>query len=170
MKRNYTTSEYMNIVQVLKKHDMGFAITTDVIVGFPGETDNDFAASCSIIEKTGFSKVHVFKYSKRTGTVAAEMLNQISPPIINQRSRELMALENNIGKVFLQDNIGTYRQLLVEEINPVTGMISGYTENYIRVYVLTEDIDKNKWANKFVRVKLMKLYLDGMIGVMEEMV
>ncbi len=170
MKRNYTTSEYLNIVQILKKHDMGFAITTDVIVGFPGETDKEFAESCRIVEKTGFSKVHVFKYSKRSGTVAAEMPNQIPPTIINQRSRELMALENSMGKAFLHDNIGTYRQLLVEGINPVTGMISGYTENYIRAYVLTEGIDQNKWENKFVRVKLTKLYLDGMIGIMEEMV
>jgi threonylcarbamoyladenosine tRNA methylthiotransferase MtaB len=70
MKRNYTSQEYLDIIGVIKNHDPGFAVTTDIIVGFPGETDENFEETCNLVYTAGFSKVHVFKYSKRSGTLA----------------------------------------------------------------------------------------------------
>jgi len=164
MKRDYTAKEYLEIVEKLKKHDPGFAITTDIIVGFPGETHQDFLESCRIVEQAGFSKIHVFKYSKRTGTPAATMGNQISGTIKNQRSAHLIALGHQLEQSFFQRNSGTIRQVLVEHADREKGMLSGYTDNYIRVYIPTQFNDTADWENEFILARLQEPYADGMIG------
>lgn len=164
MKRNYTVRDFLDIIGILKNHDSGFAVTTDIIVGFPGETKGNFEDSCKMVRTAGFSKVHVFKYSKRSGTLAAGMPNQVNPVEKNQRSARLQEVESEVGKHFLINQIGTIRQLLVEEANCDTGMLSGYTENYIRVYVPKMGIDQNDRINTFITVRLSEIYLDGMMG------
>lgn len=164
MKRNYTSGDFLEIISVLKKHDPGFAVTTDIIVGFPGETDEQFEDSCNLVRKAGFSKVHVFKYSKRSGTLAADMPYQVNGAIKNQRSARLLHIEAETGKTFLRNQIGTVRQLLIEEVNPKTGVLSGYTENYIRVFIPHIEKDSNRHVNTFMKVRLTGLQADGMTG------
>ncbi len=164
MKRNYTSREYLDIIRILKQHDPGFAVTTDIIVGFPGETENDFMETCKLVETAGFSKVHVFKYSKRTGTIAAEMENQVNPGDKNRRSKILLKTESEIGKQFLINQIGTSRTLLIEEFNSDNGLLSGYTENYIRVFVPNSRQRQEELINSFLEVRLIGLFQDGMLG------
>ncbi len=164
MKRNYTSREYLDIINILKQHDPGFAVTTDIIVGFPGETENNFIDTSKLVEKAGFSKVHVFKYSKRAGTIAAEMENQVTPGDKNRRSKMLLKTESEIGKQFLMNQIGTSRILLIEEINSETGLLSGYTENYIRVFVPNISQRQEELINSFLEVRLIGLFQDGMLG------
>jgi len=164
MKRNYSSKEFLDIISALKNHDPGFAVTTDIIVGFPGETEENFMDTCKLVQTAGFSKVHVFKYSKRTGTLAASMPDQVNPAMKNRRSAELLKIEAETGKQFLINQIGTKRQLLVEEIHNQTGIMSGYTENYIRVYVPGEKNGQEHLINSFIEVRLIGLYQDGMLG------
>lgn len=164
MKRNYTSNYFLEIIGVLKNHDPGFAITTDIIVGFPGETEEDFEDTCNLVRSALFSKVHVFKYSKRSGTPAADMTNQVNPAIKSKRSTMLLKLEAEIGKQFLSNQIGTKRQLLIEEFNCDSGLLSGYTENYIRVYMTNIGPEPEQLTNTFMEVRLTGLYADGMLG------
>jgi threonylcarbamoyladenosine tRNA methylthiotransferase MtaB len=167
MKRNYNTQGYLEIIRVLKNHDPGFAVTTDIIVGFPGETEENFEGTCNLVRTAEFSKVHVFKYSKRSGTIAADMPNQVNPTIKNQRSTTLLKIEAEIGKQFLTNQIGTIRQLLIEEFNCDAGLLSGYTENYIRVFVPGKNQEPDQLINSFMEVRLIGLYEDGMLGEVE---
>lgn len=168
MKRNYNAAEYMQIVGALKANDPGFAVTTDIIVGFPGETPNDFDESCDLVRRAGFSKVHVFKYSKREGTQAAGMPDQVNPGEKNKRSTALMKVGEETGKQFLQDQIGTRRKVLIEELDTKTGMMSGLTDNYIRVYIDSPQSGTvGDWLNRFVDTTLTELFLDGMRGKTE---
>jgi threonylcarbamoyladenosine tRNA methylthiotransferase MtaB len=164
MKRNYTTDKYLDIIKVLKNHDPGFAVTTDIIVGFPGETELDFKETCNLVQAAEFSKVHVFKYSKRSGTPAADMPDQVNPTIKNQRSTMLLKFEAETGKQFLINQIGTIRKLLIEEFNCETGLFSGYTENYIRVFVPCDGQRQEQMLNSFLEVCLIGLHKDGMLG------
>jgi len=164
MKRNYTSLAFLDIIRVLKDYDPGFAVTTDIIVGFPGETEENFEETCNLVRMAGFSKVHVFKYSKRSGTPAALMPDQVNPAIKNKRSAMLLKAEEETGKQFLRNQIGTKRQLLIEDIDSKTGTISGYTENYIRVFVPNIGLDKERSINTFMDVRLIELFQDGMLG------
>lgn len=164
MKRNYTSRDFLEIINVLKNHDPGFGVTTDIIVGFPGETQEDFENSCELVRTAGFSKVHVFKYSKRSGTVAADMPDQVNPVQKNQRSAKLLKIQEMVGQQYLENQIGTIRRLLIEEVNDQNGMISGYTENYIRVYMPHEGKSQDQLMNTFMDVRLTGLFQDGMIG------
>lgn len=164
MKRNYTSQEFLDMIGVLKNHDPGVAVTTDIIVGFPGETDENFMETCNTVYNAGFSKVHVFKYSKRSGTHAAEMPDQVNPAIKNQRSTLLLKTEAEVGKEFLMNQIGTKRQLLIEHIDSQSGTLSGYTENYIRVFVVDIKMGQEQLINSFMEVRLIGLYEDGMLG------
>jgi threonylcarbamoyladenosine tRNA methylthiotransferase MtaB len=164
MKRNYTAKEYLDIIKVLKEHDPGFGITTDIIVGFPGETDENFQESCKMVHQALFSKVHVFKYSKRSGTLAADMADQVDSTVKNLRSTKLIELGEQTGNAFQKSQIGSTRQVLIEEVNCKTGHLSGYTENYIRVSILNPGGAPNQWMNTFIDVRLTGLLEDGMIG------
>lgn len=164
MNRNYSSREFLDMIGVLKTHDPGFAVTTDIIVGFPGETEENFVDTCNLVQTAGFSKVHVFKYSKRTGTLAATMPDQVNPVIKNRRSTELLKIESEIGKQFLINQTGTKRQLLIEHFDSRTGTLSGYTENYIRVVVQNSEAGQEQLINTFMKVRLIGLYEDGMLG------
>lgn len=160
MNRPYTAAQYMDIVNVLRETDPLYGISTDIIAGFPGETDEDFEDSLRLIEKAEFCKVHPFKYSKRAGTAAAMMKNQIAPEIKNQRVARLSAAGEKTAEDFFRKSVGDRRIVLFEEKDG--DFVSGYTDNYIKVYAPGSRDD----LNSFREVKLLEIYKDGMKGEM----
>ena len=160
MNRNYTRDEYMDIVKVVRDFDPGYGITTDIIVGFPGETEEDFRDSLDIVNRVKFGKVHTFKYSKRKGTLAEKMPNQVDGNIKNERSLRLIEAGEKASNEFMESLIGTNRKVLFEEKVRGKNEITGYTDNYIKVYT---ELDKNN-INKIIEVRLTKIYKDGMKG------
>jgi threonylcarbamoyladenosine tRNA methylthiotransferase MtaB len=160
MNRSYGSSEYLELVRMLKEHDPGYGLTTDIIVGFPGETEEDFQESCKIVEKAGFCKVHVFKYSKRAGTKAAVMKGHIAPEVKARRSEDLIRSADIAAKKFFTKNLGTVRRVLLEQYDPKTGLLEGMSDNYIKVYC---EGDEGR-CNSFVDVELIELHRDGVKG------
>lgn len=160
MNRTYEREDYLHLVELLKQHDPGYGITTDIIVGFPGETEEDFQESCSMVEQAGFSKVHVFKYSKREGTKAAQMKGHITPEVKARRSAELIKISDTVSRRFFTRNLGTSRKVLLEQYDNKTGMLEGWSDNYIKVYC-SGDADR---CNSFAEVELIELYRDGVKG------
>ena len=159
MNRRYNREEYLDIVRVLKEHDPLYGITTDIIVGFPGETEEDFEDSLRIVDEAGFCKVHAFKYSRRKGTKAAEFKDQIPGEIKNSRSHRLIEKADAQAQNFFRSCEGKVRPVLFEEFAE-DGIITGYTDNYVKVYAEgTEDM-----LNRFYNVKLLKEYKEGMKG------
>ena len=162
MNRHYTREDYLEIVNVLKEHDPGYGITTDIIVGFPGETEDDFRDSVRMVDEAGFLKVHVFKYSKRKGTTAEAMEDQVPGEIKNLRSDVLMRAGDKNALIFFAHEHGRKRRVLFEEVTH-GGWLTGYTENYVRVYAKPpkgEDVDK--YLNEFFYVIMDEYYKDGM--------
>jgi threonylcarbamoyladenosine tRNA methylthiotransferase MtaB len=143
MNRKYTTKQYYEAVQRLKKYMPDAAITTDVIVGFPGETDEDFNKSCEFVKTIGFSKIHVFPYSPKKGTVAAKRLDQVDAQTKDNRSKTMIKIEEEMGINFLNMNKNKVLEVLFEQ-EIQKGIYEGYTTNYIRVFVESEQNLKNE--------------------------
>lgn len=134
MRRRYNTDMYREVVKNIREFFPEGSLTTDVIVGFPGETDEDFETSCRFIEEIGFAKVHVFPYSKRSGTDAAEMPDQIPNSVKTARASEMAKRADAVRKVFLEQQVGKTEYVLIEsEIKD--GMMQGYTMNYTPVMI-----------------------------------
>ncbi|QAT42696.1 tRNA (N(6)-L-threonylcarbamoyladenosine(37)-C(2))-methylthiotransferase MtaB [Aminipila luticellarii] len=163
MNRRYGREDYLDIVRVLRNFDGGYGLTTDIIVGFPEETEEDFKESLDVIEKAEFCKVHVFKYSKREGTRAALMKGHVSFEVKNRRSEEMIAVGNRVSQGFFQDQLNTERTVLIEEYIEEINCLTGYTENYIKAYINCESLSFEKLLNTFVPVKLTELYKDGVL-------
>lgn len=136
MNRRYTAEEYAASVELLRKTLPDVSITTDVIVGFPGETEEEFNETYKFLEKIKLTKTHVFKYSPRKGTRAAEMGDQIDGSIKEKRSKLLIELSNRNEKEFIEKFIGKEMDVLIEtEVKSKEGIYEGYTRNYIKVQV-----------------------------------
>ena len=164
MNRRYDRSEYLEIVKVLREYDPLYGITTDIICGFPGETEEDFEDSLEIVEKVKFCKVHAFKYSRREGTAAALMEGQIPGEIKNQRSDRLIEAGERVSAGFMESCRGAVRPVLFEELcEGRNSLITGYTDNYIKVYARGDSDD----LNSIKKVKLLERYKDGMKGEIE---
>ncbi|QNU67886.1 tRNA (N(6)-L-threonylcarbamoyladenosine(37)-C(2))-methylthiotransferase MtaB [Ruminiclostridium herbifermentans] len=134
MNRKYTTNEYRYSVELLKRHIPDVAITTDIMVGFPGETEEDFEVSLNFAREMGFSKIHVFKFSPRTGTPAASFDNQVSPQEKERRSQLMLELSNNLEREYLDNYVRREMEVLYEqELHGKKGFMEGLTKNYIRV-------------------------------------
>jgi len=129
MNRGYTKEEFMDIVENLRKIDPYFSITTDIIVGFPGETERDFLESIDTIKKSKFSKVHAFRYSKRTGTPAALMEDQIPGNVKRDRISYLESVAKEVAKEYRKNFVGKNVKVLVE--NRKNGFYRGYDQYYI---------------------------------------
>ena len=164
MNRNYDSKGYKEIIKVLRDHDKCYGITTDIIVGFPGETEEDFQASIKIVEESGFNKVHVFQYSKRQGTKAAEMKDQIPSDIKKRRSAELIRVAEITSEKIIKINLGEKRKVLFEEYDEATGLISGFSDNYIKVYCKVKEDLANELLNQFAVVSFMEKYKEGVLG------
>ncbi|MBU1119451.1 tRNA (N(6)-L-threonylcarbamoyladenosine(37)-C(2))-methylthiotransferase MtaB [Patescibacteria group bacterium] len=133
MNRCYTREEYVSLVKKIRKIDPLFGVTTDIIVGFPGETDRDFMESLSIIDAARFSSVHVFPFSAREGTPAATMKDQVLEEVKQKRAHILRDYASESEHQFKKECIGTTVSVLFEDQR--NGYFEGYTENYVRVYM-----------------------------------
>ena len=134
MRRHYNTAEYARIVSTLRRNFRDCAITTDIMVGFPGETENEFAESLEFAKESGFARSHVFAYSIRPGTPAAKLPNQISKQEKLRRSREMIAFTTQSQQDFLWAMVGKTVVVLLEQRRS-DGMWEGYSENYTHVLV-----------------------------------
>jgi threonylcarbamoyladenosine tRNA methylthiotransferase MtaB len=145
MNRKYTTAEYREGCRILRKYFAHPAITTDVIVGFPGETEEEFAATKAFLEEIHFYEMHIFKYSKRQGTKAAVMPQQVPEEIKNIRSAELIALGERMSKEFRDYYLGKEETVLFEEEVSIAGKsyYVGYTEEYVKVAKASEESLEN---------------------------
>ena len=135
MNRHYTTGEYLECVERLRRHFDNPAITTDVIVGFPGETEEEFAQTGAFLRQVGFYEMHVFRYSKRQGTVAAGMKEQVLETDKAARSNELLSLEKEQSKAFRTRYINAVEEVLFEEKKEIDGTEYqiGHTTRYVKV-------------------------------------
>lgn len=165
MNRRYTAEEYAASVELLRETMPDVSITTDVIVGFPGETEEEFNETYKFLEKIKLTKTHVFKYSPRKGTKAADMGNQIDGTIKEKRSKLLIELSNKNEKEFIEKFIGKEMDVLIEtQVKGKDGVYEGYTRNYIKVQVpctCTDvtgkivDIEIEKAENEYGIAKLL---------------
>lgn len=146
MNRKYTSSKYMESINLLRQYIPDVAITTDMIVGFPGESEEDFIESYEFAKNVGFSKIHVFPYSPKKGTSAEKMGGQIPNSIKSQRSKKLIELSDKMSKGFISKYVGeTVEVLFEQEIE--TGIYEGHTSNYIKVNVHSEKDVRNQILN-----------------------
>ena len=157
MRRKYNTARYLESVALLKRAFPGCAVTTDMIVAFPGETEEEFAQSLAFIRKCGFADMHIFPYSRRPGTPADKMPGQHPNAVKEARSRAAIAVAEDMRMQFLQDLVGTVHPVLFEE--RAGEYYTGHTPNYIKVYVKGEDLH-----NQILDVRLTQPYADGMLG------
>ncbi len=169
MNRPYDRKAYLEIVSVLREADPYYGLSTDIIVGFPGEKEADFEESCSLAEECSFCKTHIFKYSKRPFTKAALMKGHVAPQVKNRRSDKLHEVGKKSAEAFFAANTGRTERVLAEEILEEQRMITGYAGNYIKVYIPYENPEEAQGKlNLFVSVKLKEVYRDGMLGQMKE--
>lgn len=152
MNRKYTTQIYRDAVATLRKYYPEASFTTDVIVGFPGETDEEFAKTYEFLKEIDFYRLHVFKYSPRRGTVAKKMPNQIDGNKKEERSNKLIELSNSTENKHNQSYIGKTVKVLFEEFED--GFFKGHTTNYMMVKVAGEEEQSDKFVNKILDVKI----------------
>lgn len=148
MNRHYTTAEYEERCDILREAFENPAITTDVIVGFPGETEEEFAQTKAYLERIHFYEMHIFKYSKRAGTRAAVMADQVPEQVKAARSDELLALEKELSGQYRRSQIGLMKDVLLEERLTIDGTdyMVGHTKEYVKVVVPYSENRKNQVA------------------------
>ena len=162
MNRRYTSSDYKALVDKLRYHFKDCAITTDVMVGFPGETEDDFNSSVDFVRSIGFAKAHIFPYSCRDGTPAAEFPDQLSDEEKKHRAAVMAEAAEASQKEFLQSQVGKAYPVLFER-EKIDGFPNGYTPNYTKVKIFTKYSDKSL-RNQIFYVKIIKLENDYCIG------
>lgn len=161
MNRRYTTEQFKEIVRLLRNAYSDVNLTTDIIVGFPGETDEEFNKTYQFLKEIKFYKMHVFKYSPRKGTKASVMLNQINGDIKEERSKKLIELSDRNEIEYNNSYIGKNVEVLFEEEKD--GMYKGHTPNYIMVYCQS----KENLDNKIMDVVCEKAEKEHIIAIME---
>lgn len=159
MKRRYLTSNYEESVSLIRELLPEAAITTDVIVGFPGETDVEFQETLDFCRRVGFARIHVFSYSTRPGTAAATMPGQVGAYVKKERSGKMLALAKESAAGFRCGFLDKTLEVLWEQQSK-SGIWSGYTSNYIRVYARSEQ----NLTNVMTETGLVKSYKDGVWG------
>lgn len=157
MKRKYNTEEYMESLERLRNAFPGCAITTDMIVGFPGETEEEFEKSLSFIRQCRFADMHIFPYSRRPGTPAAEMPGQLPNAVKEERSRRAIAVAQDMSRCYHQELLGTTQAVLVEGMEGEHSV--GHAMNYVKIY-----IPGAYPRNEIQTVAVKSLYGDGVTG------
>ena len=157
MKRKYDTGRYYESVALLQKFFPGCAVTTDMIVAFPGETEEEFAQSLAFIQKCGFADMHIFPYSRRPGTPADKMPGQHDNATKEARSRAAIAVAEEMSLAFRQNMVGSVQAILFEEMEG--GFFTGHAPNYMKVYAKGENLH-----NEVRNVRITGLYKDGVFG------
>lgn len=161
MNRHYRLAEYKNLIADLRKRIPDLALTTDLIVGFPGETEENFKETLATLEELKFSAIHIFPYSQRTGTPAATYPNQVLPEIKKERVHRVQALEKKLSEAYRRRFLGKSVRVLPEEEKH--GCFEGLSDEYIRVYLKGEGIERGK----IYSVKINSLTEDGLSGIVE---
>jgi threonylcarbamoyladenosine tRNA methylthiotransferase MtaB len=162
MHRPYDIDRYIDSVSRAQRAIPGLALATDVIVGFPGESELAFEKTMQVVRRIGFSKLHVFRYSARPETPAASMPGEISPDVKRERSRRLIALGNEIRQEFLTAHLERILHVLVEDERVIdgSGVCSGQTDDYVRVW-----FEGRGNFGEIVPVQGTRLRADGLEGV-----
>jgi threonylcarbamoyladenosine tRNA methylthiotransferase MtaB len=164
MNRRYTPEEYEKKVRLLRKYFDNPAFTTDIIVGFPGETDKEFEETLEFVQRIGFSAIHVFKYSKRAGTKAAEMKDQIPEYIKHQRSNMLISAAKQMSKDYREMFVGRIEKVLIEEEESIDQRryYIGHNERYLKLALeIGEGMDN--LINRIITVRINKFLTDDIL-------
>lgn len=161
MGRRYSTAEYLTIVDEIRAVFPLAAITTDIMVGFPGETEAEFNETLAFAKAVGFYQIHVFKYSRRAGTKAAAFKDQVEETIKNRRSHQLSELSRELEEAFLKKNDGLVVEVLFEATHDEAGY-EGHTKNYVPVFLKTDEKINGRIIK--VRVSYSNRYSDKLIG------
>jgi threonylcarbamoyladenosine tRNA methylthiotransferase MtaB len=160
MRRPYRAEQFADAVELARSKIPGVAITTDVIVGFPGEADVEFQESVEFVERMNFARVHVFPYSAREGTLAAQLPLHVSDPIKDERGRVMQRAADASQIRFALGNLGRVFDVLYEEQTAGSGIWSGYTDNYIRVTTRSQQ----DLGNRIVPTRLLETVEEGVYG------
>ena len=160
MNRRYTREEYLEIVRAIRAFDPLYGLTTDIIAGFPGETEEEFGDSVSMIGEAEFCRVHPFPFSPRRGTAAAEIGDTVDGSVKSARVKALIEEAERVQRAFFEKNFAVTHKVLIEEHRE--GFATGYTDNYIKVYI--KDEDRRRAVNSFVNVRLIGHYHDGCLA------
>ncbi len=160
MGRKYSKTDYIKLIKFIRQLMPEAAITTDIIAGFPGETDEEFEKSLSFITKVGFSRLHVFRYSKRPGTQACKMDGQIEPSVIKQRAQILIDLRGTIMKDHHTTLLGQELDVLIEQKDKKTGLLEGLTGGFVRVQVE----GKSALIGSVIKVRITKAQTEFVKG------
>ena len=158
MKRKYDTARYLESVNLLKETFPGCAVTTDMIVAFPGETEAEFEESLTFIQKCGFADMHIFPYSRRPGTPADKMPGQHNNATKEARSRAAIAVADTMSRSYRENLLGTIHAVLFEETEGEYAV--GHAPNYVKFYVKTQEDLHNQVKN----VRVTEVYQDGVLG------
>ena len=161
MRRKYDTARYLESVNLLKETFPGCAVTTDMIVAFPGETEEEFRESLTFIQKCGFADMHIFPYSRRPGTPADKMPGQHPNAVKEARSKAAIAVAEEMSRAFRENLVGTTLSVLFEE--PEGDCFTGHAPNYVKVYVHGKNLH-----NLCRDVTVTKVYKDGVFAVLSE--
>ena len=161
MHRKYDSARYLQSVELLHRYFPGCAVTTDLIVGFPGETEAEFEASLALIRRCALSKVHIFPYSRREGTPAAKMPDQVPKAVKEARASRAAAVAAELEDAFHTSLIGTEQPVLFEQ--PENGFYAGHAPNYAKVYTAPGEL-----RNAVRRVRITELCRDGVFGVLTD--
>ena len=159
MKRKYDTGRYLESVTLLNRYFPGCAVTTDMIVAFPGETEEEFEESLSFIRKCAFADMHIFPYSRRPGTPADKMPGQLGNAIKEERSRAAIAVAKEMNLNYREALIGTTQAVLFEEADGE--FFTGHAPNYVQIYARGEHLH-----NEIRHVTITGLYKDGVVGTL----
>jgi len=163
MRRSYSLDQYQRTVNLIKEMIPEVAITTDIMVGFPGESDEEFEQSYSFCQQAGFANIHVFPFSPRPETAAARMPEQIKDKVKAERNQRMLELSRTSRRSFCEQFLGQTMPVLWEkETSPGSGTYSGLTSNYIRVFAGSE----KSLGNKITPVKLVEFHNQGIWGEM----
>ena len=161
MHRKYDTARYYESVRLLKEYFSGCAVTTDMIVAFPGETEEEFQQSLAFIRRCGFADMHIFPYSRRPGTPADKMPGQHGNAVKEERSRRAIAAAEEMNLAYRKNMIGTRGPVLFEEMRG--NYCTGHAPNYMRIYAESENLH-----NQVRSVTVTGLYEDGLLGIPDE--
>ena len=154
MNRRYTTQQFRNIVECLRKYYEDVILTTDIIVGFPGETEEEFNETYEFLKEIKFYKMHIFKYSPRKGTKAAQMKQQIDGAKKEERSHKLIELSDENEKSYNKKYVGKTVEVLFEEKKD--NYYKGHTKNYLLAYLSEENVKDIKIENQIIKVKCIE--------------
>ena len=166
MNRHYSADEYEAGVKMIRAYFKHPAITTDIIVGFPQETEEEFEATCAFARRIAFAQIHAFKYSRRQGTMADAMTGQVDETIKNQRSEKLIGIEKELEKEYQKYFIGKKEEVMLEEVQLIEGReyVVGYNERYVRIAVsCTEMPDAKERCNTIATVKIERHLTDEIL-------